>query len=305
MKNLGLAVLMLLISPLSLVSDPQFKPYLTFSERDRQIDAALYYYYSGKTEAAREVADNLKRVFPADPFFYELKAEIIWQDLEKRVANGRPKNAKTGYGTVRKNQYLVERFYSEIFDGLVLTQDAIERGPGDSKNMFLRGMLLARLGGFIAKFEPGMKSMANADRQTAEGIWWLQRSMEIDRSLCSAKYLFALSRFIILNEGFLNQLAIRYYSKVFAALGGSFSSQEMFAWLEESMSCKSSHYYTKDVEIDKKLVYQDILMKQSGRMDGRALPLLEELNTRFPENTIIRDNLFLVKLHQEQKARLK
>ena len=69
------------------------------------------------------------------------------------------------------------------------------------------------------------------------------------------------------------------------------------AWIRESMNCNSLHYYTKDISIDKKFVYQDILVNQAGRMDKEVLPVLEELNSAFPNNKVIRDNLFLVRLH--------
>ena len=76
---------------------------------------------------------------------------------------------------------------------------------------------------------------------------------------------------------------------------------EIFTILRDSMRCRADYYYAKDVEIDKKLIFQDVFVKQAGKMDDEVLPVLEELNARFPENEKIRDNLFLVKLHIKNK----
>ena len=170
--------------------------------------------------------------------------------------------------------------------------------------MFLRGMLLIRHGGFIAKFESGVKSYAETDRISAEGIQLIRKSMEIDPLLCSAKYIFALSKYSLIvgaNESIFYKLAIRFRSRVFSALGGTFNMNDVFLWIKESMNCNSPYYYTKDVGIDKKFVYQNILLNQAGKMDEEVLPVLEELRSAFPENTVIKNNLFLVRRHLKKQ----
>ena len=122
------------------------------AERDKRIDAALHYYYNGETEEAKKIALSLNETFPEDPFFNELMDEVLWQELERRVAPDQQKYRRVDYRRVKENQYIVEQFHKEIFEGLVLTQSALERNPADSKYLFLRGMLLVRQGGFIVKF---------------------------------------------------------------------------------------------------------------------------------------------------------
>jgi hypothetical protein len=269
------------------------------AERDKKIDAALFHYYSGETQEAKKIAQGLKERFPKDPFFHELMAEILWQELEKTVTVGREKYQRVQPRTVRGAEYLMEQFHGEIYDGLILTQP--KNGQDlDSRRLFLRGMLLVRRGGFIAKFESGIKSYTEADMISTEGIQLIRRSMEIDPSLCSAKYILALSKHSLIrgaSEGIIYKLAIRFRSRTFAALGGNFSTNDVLVWARESMGCGSPYYYTKDVNLDKKFIYQDILINQNGKMDKEALPVLEELNRTFPNNKTIRDNLFLVRLH--------
>ena len=161
-------------------------------------------------------------------------------------------------------------------------------------------MLLIRRGGFMAKFESGIKSYAEADATGAEGIQLIKRSLEIDPSLCSAKYILALSKHFIIgvaSENIFYRLAVRFRSRVFVALGGDFNTNDAFTWVKESMNCGSPYYYTRDVNIDKKFAYQEILINQAGKMDEEALPVLEELNAMFPNNKTIKDSLFLVRLH--------
>ena len=268
--------------------------------RDRKIDAALYHYYSGETQDAKRIAQILKGCFPKDPFFHELMAEILWQELEKMVAAGQEKYKRVNPRTIKGAEYLMERFYGEIYDGLILTQPIPGQNFPDPRRMFLRGMLLIRRGGFVAKFESGVKSYAEADAISAEGIQLIRKSMEIDPSLCSAKYILALSKYSLIggaSESIFYSLAIRFRSKVFSVLGGTFNMNDVFAWIRESMNCNSPYYYTKDISIDKKFVYQNILINQAGRMDKEVLPVLEELSAMFPNNKTIRDNLFLVRLH--------
>lgn len=275
-------------------------PPMSEAERDRKIDAALYHYYNGETQDAKRIAQTLKERFPKDPFFHELMAEILWQELEKMVAAGQEKYKRVNPRTIKGAEYLMERFYGEIYDGLILTQPIPGQNSPDSRCMFLRGMLLIRRGGFMAKFESGIKSYAEVDTISAEGIRLIQKSMEIDPSLCSAKYILALSKYSLIkgaNESIFYNLTIRFRSRVFIALGGNFNMNDVFVWIKESMNCNSPHYYTRDVNIDKKFVYQDILIGQAGRMDKEALPVLEELSATFPNNKTIKDNLFLARLH--------
>ncbi len=269
------------------------------AERDKKIDAALYHYYSGETREAKKVAQELKERFPEDPFSRELMAEILWQELEKTVAAGQDRHKKVNPKTIKGAEYLMEQFYNEVNNGLMLTRPTTNQDV-DSRRLFLRGMLLIRRSGFMAKFEPGIKSYAEADATGAEGIRLVQRSIEIDPSLCSAKYILALSKYFIIrmaSENIFNKLVVRFRSRVFAALGGNFNANDAFVWVKESMSCGSPYYYTKDVNIDKRFAYQEILIDQAGKMDKEALPVLEELNAMFPNNKTIRDNLFLVRLH--------
>lgn len=288
---------LLLILPAFTMGVP---PPMSETERDRKIDAALYYYYSGETQDAKKIAQILKECFPKDPFFNELMAEILWQELEKMVAAGQEKYKRVNPRTVEGARYIMERFYGEIYDGLILTQPIPGQNSPDSRRMFLRGMLLIRRGGFVAKFESGTKSYAEADLVSAEGIQLIRKSMEIDPLLCSAKYILALSKYSLIkgaNESIFYNLTIRFRSRVFSALGGTFNTNDVFAWIRESINCNSPYYYTKDIGIDKKFVYQDILINQAGKMDKEVLPVLEELNATFPNNKTIRDNLFLVRLH--------
>lgn len=273
---------------------------LSQDELNKKIDSALYYYYNGKTFEAKKIAQSLRDANPRDPFFCELLAEIIWQELDKAVAPGQPKDKKINYAEMHKNRHLVEHFYEEIYSGLVFTQEELNRNPQDPKNVFLRGMLLTRLGGFIAKFENGLKSYSDADQKTAEGIRLLQKSIALDPQLCSVKAMLALAKYSIIqgaNQSVFNKFIIRWKSEIFEALGSNFDIATVFSWLDESLSCNPDYYWTKDVNIDKKLIYQDILVKQAGRMDAKALPILIDLRSRFPDNTVIRDNLFLVRLH--------
>ena len=276
-------------------------------ERDKKIDLALYYYYSGKTLEAKGEAEKLKAAFPNDPFFHELMAEILWQELSK-VLPAKPIAESVDNETVRNNtsaQYLVERFKEEIFSGLVLTQESLNQNPNDTKSLFLRAILKIRYAGFMAKFESGLKSYSESDRETAEGLQLIQKSIELDRSLCSAKYFFALSKYILNKtaaEAFYKKWAIAWKSRVYELLGRNFNQEDVFRWLDESMACSSGYYYAKDIEIDRMLLYQNILVKQSGRMDEKALPILEELNQRFPDNKEVRDNLFLVRLHLRNRS---
>lgn len=288
---------LLLILPALAMGVP---PPMSEAERDKQIDAALYHYYSGETQDAKRIAQILKERFPKDPFFHELMAAILWQELEKMVAAGQEKYKRVNPRTVKDVEYLMERFYGEIYDGLILTQPIPGQNFPDPRCMFLRGMLLIRRGGFVAKFESGIKSYAEADLVSAEGIQLVRKSMEIDPSLCSAKYILALSKYSLIkgvNESIFYNLTIRFRSRVFSVLGGTFNMNDVFAWIRESMNCNSPYYYTKDISIDKKFVYQNILINQAGRMDKEVLPVLEELNATFPNNKTIRDNLFLVRLH--------
>ncbi len=288
---------LLLILPAFAMGVP---PPMSETERDRKIDAALYHYYSGETQDAKKIAQILKERFPKDPFFNELMAEILWQELEKMVAAGQEKYKRVNPRTIGGAKYLMEWFYGEIYDGLILTQPIPGQNSPDSRRMFLRGMLLIRRGGFMAKFESGIKSYAEADLVSAEGIQLIQRSMEIDPLLCSAKYILALSKHSLIkgaNESIFYNLAIRFRSRVFSALGGTFNTNDVFVWIRESMNCNSPYYYTKDINIDKKFVYQDVLINQAGKMDKEALPVLEELNVTFPNNKTVRDNLFLARLH--------
>jgi len=275
-------------------------PPMSEMERDRKIDAALYHYYSGETQDAKRIAQILKERFPKDPFFHELMAEILWQELEKMVAAGQEKYKRVNPRTIKGTEYLMERFYGEIYDGLILTQPIPGQNFLDSRCMFLRGMLLIRRGGFVAKFESGTKSYVEADAISAEGIQLIRKSMEIDPSLCSAKYILALSKYSLIggaSENIFYSLVIRFRSRVFSVLGGTFNINDVFAWIRESMNCNSPYYYTKDISIDKKFVYQNILINQAGRMDKEVLPVLEELSAMFPNNKTIRDNLFLARLH--------
>ncbi len=291
-----LCFLLLILPALSMGMPPP----MSEVERDRKIDAALYHYYSGETQDAKRIAQILKGCFPKDPFFHELMAEILWQELEKMVAAGQEKYKRVNPRTIKGAEYLMERFYGEIYDGLILTQPIPGQNSLDSRCMFLRGMLLIRRGGFVAKFESGTKSYVEADAISAEGIQLIRKSMEIDPSLCSAKYILALSKYSLIggaSENIFYSLAIRFRSRVFSVLGGTFNINDVFAWIRESMSCNSPYYYTKDISIDKKFVYQNILINQAGRMDKEVLPVLEELSAMFPNNKTIRNNLFLVRLH--------
>lgn len=279
-------------------------------EKSQKIDEALNYYYNGKTELAQAAAEELLSAFPDDAFMRELKAEITWQELEKKVTDERERNQKidktVDYKKVRENKKLSERFYLEAYKGLVLTQSALDINHDDIKNTFLRGMLLARLGGFMAKFESSIRSYAKADELTAESIGFLRRSMELDPSLCSAKYIFALSKYIMVkksSESLRDYLGIRFFSKVYAELGSDFNFKDVLMWARESMNCQSNYYWTKDVEIDKQLLYQEILVHQAGKMDEEVLPVLLSLRKKFPENRTVKDNLFLVESHLHQKKR--
>ncbi|MBI2063102.1 MAG: hypothetical protein HYT61_02570 [Candidatus Yanofskybacteria bacterium] len=272
------------------------------SERDKKIDSALFFYYSGKTVEARKEAEELRAAFPKEPFFCQLLAEILWQELSK-VLPSQLRTESADIDTVRKNthaQYLVEKFKEEVFAGLALTQENLAGNPNDVKNLFLRAMIKIRYAGFIAKFESGLKSYAESDRETAESLIILKRTMELDGSLCSAKYVFALSKHLLNKaayEGFYKRWAIAWKSKTYEILGDDFKQEDVFRWLRQAMACNSGYWWAKDVEMDKKFVFQDILVKQAGRMDNEVLPVLEELNRRFPDNKEIRDNLFLVRLH--------
>lgn len=283
-----------------LPSQGDASPPMSESERDGKIDAALYHYYSGETQEAKKIAQELKECFPKDPFFRELLAEILWQELEKMVAAGQEKYKRVNPRTVRGTEFLMEQFYSEIYEGLVLTQPMPNQGSTDSKRIFLRGMLLVRLGGFIVKFESGIRSYTEADLRTTEGIELIRRSMEIDPSFCSAKYVFALSKYSLIkgaSESIFYKIVIKLRSQVLAALGGNFNISDVLLWTRASMRCGSPYYYTKDINIDKKFVYQDILISQAGKMDNEVLPVLEELNSAFPNNRTIKEKLFLVRLH--------
>lgn len=272
------------------------------SERDKKIDLALFFYYSGKTMEARKEAEELRTTYPKEPFFCELMAEILWQELVKTIPT-KPRTEGIDFETIRRNaraQYLVERFKEEIFAGLALTQEFLTQKPDDVKSLFLRAMLKIRYAGFIAKFESGLKSYAESDRETTEGLTALKRSMELDNSLCSAKYVFALSKYLLnkaASEAFYKKWVIAWRSQTYVVLGDNFNQEDVFRWLRESIRCSSGHWWTKDVEVDKKFVFQDILVKQAGRMDDEVLLVLEELNRKFPDNNDIRNNLFLVKLH--------
>ena len=275
-----------------------------------KIDSLLYFYYNGKTELAKELSKALMGELPNDPFIHELAAEITWQELDKKtaVSPGQPKDKKISYEIVKNNRALTEQFYREIYEGLVLSQNAINLNPNDTKNIFLRGMLLVRLGGFMAKFENEISSFRKADDHTAEGLGLLKKSIALDPMLCSTKAYFALSKYVLTknaDDSLIDKLAIKWWSEVFKFLGGNFNFSDVLVWLRESMNCHTDYYYTKDVGIDKKFIYQDILIKQAGKMDEEVLPVLLELNERFPQNSVIRNNLFLVKMHMERLERKK
>lgn len=281
---------------------------MTDSERNQKIDSVLFHHYSGRPLEARKEAEELRDAFPDEPFFRELIAEIIWQELAK-LLSASPGEESVNFERVRNNshaQYLTERFKEEVFAGLALTLEFLEADPNNVKNLFLRAMLKLRYAGFIAKFESGWKSYVESDRETVEALSILKRCMELDRSLCSAKYCFALAKHVLIktaDTSIFNNLAIRARSKLHDFLGSNFNQNDTLRWLEESMACSSDHWWTKDIEIDKKLIYQTILVKQAGRMDDKVLPVLEELNRRFPENKGVRENLFLVRLHIQNRSR--
>ena len=107
--------LLLLILPVLLRGAP---PPMSEIERDREIDAALYHYYSGETQDAKKIAQRLKECFPEDPFFHELMAEILWQELEKMVTTGQEKYKRVNPRTIRGTEYLMEQFHSEIYNGV-------------------------------------------------------------------------------------------------------------------------------------------------------------------------------------------
>lgn len=277
-------------------------------ERNQKIDLALFYHYSGKPVEARKEAEELRDTFPDEPFFRELIAEIIWGELSKLLL-ANPGEESIDVESVRNNphaQYLSERFKEEAFAGLALTQGALENNPNDPKNIFLRAMLKLRYAGFIVKFEAGLKSYTESDREMAEALVLIKKSVGLDPTLCSVKYAFALSKHIMIrvaSDALYKRGIIMWKSRIYNELGRNFDRGDVFRWLEESRSCASTHWWTKDIEIDKKLVYQDILVKQAGRMDDLVLPVLEELNRKFPENKEVRDNLFLVRLHIQNRSR--
>jgi len=273
-------------------------------ERNMLIYQALSFYYNGKPTQARAIAEVLKQNFPEDAFFRELTAEIIWLELSQKSAPQRHLSEDVNYGLVQRNIYLVEQFKEEIFTGLVLTQIDLKKNPSDSRAVFLRGMLKARYGGFIAKFESGLKSYAEADRETAEGLELIKKAVGLDPSLCSANYIIGLTKYMLfvkMSDSLINNIIIRWKSSTYDAIGRRLDMGEIFTILRDSMRCRADYYYAKDVEIDKKLIFQDVFVKQAGKMDDEVLPVLEELNARFPENEKIRDNLFLVKLHIKNK----
>ncbi len=275
-------------------------------ERNKKIDSALFFYYSGKTSEARKEAEGLLNIFPKEPFFHQLLAEILWQELSKALPS-QLRTESVNTEIVRKNahaQYLVERFKEEIFSGLALTQETLASNPNDAKSLFLRAMIKIRYAGFIAKFESGLKSYVESDRETAESLVILKKTMELDGSLCSAKYVFALSKHLINKaayDGFYKRWAIAWKSKTYEILGDNFNQEDVFNWLRQAMACNSGYWWSRDVEMDKKFVFQDILVKQAGRMDDEVLPVLEELNGMFPDNKEISNNLFLVRLHLQNR----
>jgi len=279
-------------------------PALSDDERDKLIDQALSFYYNGKPVQARVVAEILKRHFPEDAFFRELTAEIIWLELSQKAAPQTHLSKEVDLTLVKENTFLVEQFKEEIYSGLVLTQQNLNDNPNDSRAIFLRGMLKARYGGFVAKFESGLRTIREADRETAEGLGLIKRAIGLDSGLCSAKYLLGLTKYTLLQKGIEEwkaYIAIRLYSEVYNVMDRRLDLGEIFSIFRESMRCHSDYYFMKDVEIDKMFVFQDVLTKQAGRMDDEVLPVLEELNRRFPENKQIRDNLFLVRLHIRNK----
>ena len=269
----------------------------------KEVDEILTHYYDGRIQEAKGLAQELKNDHPREPFFRELLAEILWKELEKSASRGQAPNKRISYSG-QENQGLAKQFYNEINTGLSLTQEVLVLRPNDSKNLFLRGMLLARTGGFIAKFENGVGSYVEADGKTAEGLELLKKSMALDPELCSAKTFLALTMHNLIlaaDESILNNLAIRLKSYAFDAVGHKYDQGHVFKWLDESMVCNPDYYWTKDVMWDKKFIYQDILVRQAGRMDDKALPVLEELSSRFPDNRAVKDNLFLVRLHIQNR----
>lgn len=273
-------------------------------ETDKRIDQALFYYYNGQTQEAKNTALGLKDSYPDDAFVHELMAEIIWKELEKKVepnSSDKARDKQADYKLARNNTDLVEQFNKEIYDGLVLTQAALRQNPNDVRGLFLRGMLLVRHSGFIAKFQGGWRSLAEVDELDADGLILLQKSAAIDPTVCSAKCLFfALSKNIMIKntEGnILKRWAVRYRSRTYAVVG-NFEMADVFRWARESMSCQSDYYWTRDVEIDKKLFYQDLLVYQAeNKLDEEVLPVLEELVRTYPDNLTLRHNLQLVRNH--------
>ena len=294
-KTILLMISMLCISP----------PFINVCHAEKEFDDALFYYFNDEPELALKKLDEIEILFKDYSVFYEYRARCYWQLAKKST-----KTAGTQYKEESSLDPDIDgQFIKNIDEAIEISEKKFNENKLP-ENAYDLAMALSTKAGYIAQIYGGREGAKQSailmDKAVEKIKFCITYSFP---PYCLAYLPLGATQFFITKEvsGNIERRlgywlwAPRHASSLYNTI--NYDKEEAIRFVEIASRCDGPDFRRTETLITLQLFLMESESNQDKRYeyDLRALPTLQELAKKYPNNKLIKNNLATVYRHMAIK----
>lgn len=271
-------------------------PFASTSYANNEFDDALFYYFNNEPELALKRLDELEILLQDDSIFYEYRARCYWQLAKKSV-----KEAPLSLD-------IDSQFIENIDKAIKISEKKFNKNKSP-ENAYDLAMALSTKAGYLAQIYGGKEGAKQSALLMDRAVEKIKFCITYSPPYCLAYLPLGITQFFITKEiggSYERRLgywlwASRHASSLYDTI--NYDKEEAIRFVEIASRCVGPDFRRTEALITLQLFLMGPESNQDKRYeyDLRALPILQELTKKYPNNEFIKNNLSIVYRHMAIK----
>lgn len=280
-------------------------------EKHRKASEIIDFFYNNfesveKNMEAQKNAWDLLQKYPNDPYLYDLWTSIEWALLGHELGSGLDQQRNISELPVFSTR--IKQYHEVVDQGLKLTEEKND----DIKYLLAKSLLFFARAKFIYSFEGSLSGLAQADKETAQGIKTLKKILAKDFAFGPAYFFLGTTRYGLAakTEAWSpKRLVIRLgsyaYDELYYIDNDVFNKRSALGWIEKEYQYNDAKPWLKKIWLESAIllfkIYPDYrkglkLSQELEILETKEVPLLENLVEILPNRQDLVQGLKLSKL---------
>ena len=275
-----------------------------YANANNEFDDALFHYFNDEPEIALKKLDALETLFKDSPVFYEYRARCYWQLAKKST-----KTTGTQYKEKPPVDSAIDGQFIKNIDEAIRISEKKFSEESLPKNAFNLAMAFSTKAGYVAQIYGGRDGAKQGAILMDKAVEKINFCITYSPPYCLAYLPLGATQFFITKEisGNIERRlgywlwASRHASSLYDTI--NYDKEEAIRFVEIASRCDGPKFRRTEALITLQLFLMEPESNQNKRYeyDLRALPVLQELAQKYPNNELIKNNLSTVYRHMAIK----